>query len=237
MCVSCAYCCTCSPGEFLHLVDNLSNQARVIEDSTDFKVGIFCGGSTHVKNPHNWEKRIEKYEEFYKPKEMKMPRIFGMTASPVVGKGASNQANLPKSINSLEYILDAKTYTKSSPAYRCYCGALMHTQPWPVYSVEDKLDLKRFVASPVVKVYPYGPVVNGSSSSYMIYVKKLSEIKGECLSTLSRERHDVQSLRNIKKQINRLHDNLMYCLENLGVWGARLVIPFSIKTDFLILII
>ncbi|KAJ0089697.1 hypothetical protein Patl1_14811 [Pistacia atlantica] len=260
----------------------VQQQARVIEDSTDLKVGIFCGGSTHLKNHHDWEKEIEKYEvlvmipqilfrslchrfikmeliallifdechhaqvksnhpyaqimkEFYKPKEMKIPRIFGMTASPVVGKGASNQANLPKSINSLEYILDAKLV--DCGAVRCTPSLARHIEAIVVYSVEDKLDLKRFVASPVVKVYPYGPVVNGSSSSYMIYVKKLSEIKGECLSTLSRERHDVQSLRNIKKQISRLHDNFMYCLENLGVWGARLVSSFSIKTDFLILII
>ncbi|KAH7569156.1 hypothetical protein JRO89_XS06G0114900 [Xanthoceras sorbifolium] len=261
-------------------------QARVIEESLDFKVGTFCGSSKPLKSHHDWEKEIDQYEvlvmipeillrslyhrfikmeliallifdechhaqansdhpyakimkDFYKPDSTKVPRIFGMTASPVVGKGnanfsvarimnafeilgfflvmflypgtlpaidvflladklsASNQANLPKSINSLEYLLDAK-----------------------VYSVEDKGDLEYFVASPVVRVYQYGPVSNGTSSSYMMYSVKLAEIRRECISALSRETNDYQSLRNTKKQLNRLHENMIFCLENLGLWGA-----------------
>ncbi|KAL5774848.1 hypothetical protein ACOSP7_012405 [Xanthoceras sorbifolium] len=222
----------------------VQQQARVIEESLDFKVGTFCGSSKPLKSHHDWEKEIDQYEvlvmipeillrslyhrfikmeliallifdechhaqansdhpyakimkDFYKPDSTKVPRIFGMTASPVVGKGASNQANLPKSINSLEYLLDAK-----------------------VYSVEDKGDLEYFVASPVVRVYQYGPVSNGTSSSYMMYSEKLAEIRRECISALSRETNDYQSLRNTKKQLNRLHENMIFCLENLGLWGA-----------------
>nr|AUH15440.1 dicer-like 4 protein [Dimocarpus longan] len=218
-------------------------QARVIEESTTFKVGTFCGSSKPLKTHHEWEKEIDQYEvlvmipeillrslyhrfikmeliallifdechhaqscsdhpyakimkDFYKPEIIKVPRIFGMTASPVVGKGASNQATLPKSINSLEKLLDAK-----------------------VCSVEDE-DLENFVASPVVRVYLYGPVSNVTSNSDMTYSKKLAEIKRECTSALSRETNDHLSLRNTKKQLNRLHDNIVFCLDNLGLWGA-----------------
>lgn len=41
----------------------------------------------------------------------------------------------------------------------------------------DKEELESFVASPVVRVYDYGPVNFGSSSSTMIYCSKLEEIK------------------------------------------------------------
>ncbi|KAK6942249.1 hypothetical protein RJ641_027626 [Dillenia turbinata] len=44
------------------------------------------------------------------------PRIFGMTASPVVGKGASYQEKLPKCINSLETLLDAKVGREATRA-------------------------------------------------------------------------------------------------------------------------
>lgn len=37
-------------------------QARVIEDSLDFKVGIYCGSSNQFKNHRDWEKDMEQYE-------------------------------------------------------------------------------------------------------------------------------------------------------------------------------
>ena len=46
-----------------------------------------------------------------------------------------------------------------------------------VYSVEDNEELEQFVASPVVRIYLYGPVTYGTSSSYMTYCSKLEEIK------------------------------------------------------------
>ncbi|KAM3714268.1 hypothetical protein ACJW31_01G319400 [Castanea mollissima] len=217
-------------------------QAEVIEESIDFKVGVYCGSSKQLKSHEDWDKEIEQYEilvmtpqillrnlvhcfikmeyivllifdechhaqvesnhpyaeimkVFYKPDVGKLPRIFGMTASPVVGKGASDPANLPKSINSLEILLNAK-----------------------VYSVVDKRELDTFVESPVVKVYDYGPIPNGTSSYYVTQCSKLEEMKRQCISTL--KRNDHQSLLNAKKRLSRNHDNMIFCLENLGLWGA-----------------
>ncbi|XP_012071444.1 dicer-like protein 4 isoform X2 [Jatropha curcas] len=221
-------------------------QARVIEESIDFKVRIYCGSSKSLSH-HDWEREIQQYEVlvmtpqillyalshsfikmelisllvfdechhaqvksshpyaqimkvFYKTNNGNLPRVFGMTASPVVGKGASNQENLSKSINSLENLLDAK-----------------------VYSVEDNDDLESFVASPVVKIYRYGPVANDMSSSYMTFYSKLEEIKRMCKLELHKKANDCQSLqglRNTKKVLSRMHDNVVFCLENLGLWGA-----------------
>ncbi|XVF48473.1 hypothetical protein PTKIN_Ptkin03bG0193100 [Pterospermum kingtungense] len=223
----------------------VQQQGRVIEDSLDFKVGIYCGNCRHLKNHHDWEKEIEQYEVlvmtpqillrslyhcfirmdliallifdechhaqiksshpyaeimkvFYnKATASMLPRVFGMTASPVVGKDASSEVNLAKSINSLENLLDAK-----------------------VYSVGDKEELESYVASPVVRVYNYGPVNFGPASFYEVYFDKLEEIKRQCISTLGRKNGNFQCARNTKKLLNRMHDNIIFCLENLGLWGA-----------------
>ncbi|KAI8023022.1 Dicer-like protein 4 [Camellia lanceoleosa] len=214
----------------------VQQQAKVIQDSTGFKVGMYCGSSKRLKYHHDWEKELENYEVFvmtpqillrnlshcfiriesiallifdechyaqldsnhpyaeimkvfYKNDVTKVPRIFGMTASPKLGKGAS--------INTLETLLHAK-----------------------VYSVKDKEELEQFVSSPIVNIYYYGPSVISSSCPHMIYYSKLEEIKRQCVSTLSGKTDDHGSLKSIKKMLQREHNNLIFCLENLGLWGA-----------------
>ncbi|GMP35537.1 hypothetical protein CsSME_00007933 [Camellia sinensis var. sinensis] len=137
---------------------------------------------------------------FYKNDASKLPRIFGMTASPKLGKGAS--------INTLETLLHSK-----------------------VYSVEDKEELEQFVASPKFKIYYYGPCVSNSSSPHMIYYKNLEEIKHQFVSTLSTKTDDLGSLKSTKKMLWRLHNYLIFCLENLGVWGAFQACDILLKGD------
>ncbi|KAL6221580.1 hypothetical protein ACLB2K_004976 [Fragaria x ananassa] len=221
----------------------VQQQARVIEDSLDLKIGTYCGSSRQLKTHQDWEKEIEQYEvlvmtpqillrnlyhriikmeiiallifdechhaqitsnhpyaeimRFCKSDVTKLPRIFGMTASPVVGKGASSQANLSKSINSLENLLDAK-----------------------VYSVEDKTELNCSVVSPVIHVNSYSPVISGTSSPFMTFYSKLEQVKRQCIAELGKKTSDYQRLRSTKKTLNRVHDSIMFCLENLGLWGA-----------------
>ncbi|XP_057416862.1 dicer-like protein 4 isoform X3 [Lotus japonicus] len=217
----------------------VQQQAKVIEDSTDFKVGIYCGSSKRLKNPQEWELEIGQYEVlvmtpqilhrnlshcfikmemiallifdechhaqiksnhpyaqimkvFYEKNSTKVPRIFGMTASPIVGKGASIKSNLPKSINSLEHMLDAK-----------------------VYSVKDK-ELQTFVTTPVIHVYPYDSTSKVESGLH----SKIEEIKSQCIATLGRNIEDHQKRMNTKKLLKRMHDNVVFCLTNLGIWGA-----------------
>ncbi|XP_042476647.1 endoribonuclease Dicer homolog 4-like isoform X2 [Macadamia integrifolia] len=230
-------------------------QARVVEESTDFKVGSYYGNSKHLKSHADWDKEIEQYEvlvmtpqillrslhhcfirmeqiallifdechhaqaqsshpyaqimkEFYETGALKQPRIFGMTASPVMGKGASNQVELPICINSLEKILDAK-----------------------VYSVKDKEELETFVASPKVKFYYYGPIENASLSYDASCVQKLEEIKGQFMSMLRTEVDDRSRLRNNQKSLLKLHSNLIFCLENLGLWGTKQAIRIYLDGD------
>ncbi|KAM7263172.1 hypothetical protein ACFE04_000855 [Oxalis oulophora] len=223
----------------------VEQQGRVIEDSIDFKVRVFCGSSNPLKSHQDWHKVIQEYEIFvmtpqlllralyhcfikmetiallifdechhaqvqtnhpyaaimkifYKGMTGERPRVFGMTASPVVGKGASCPGDLPKLINSLEYLLDAK-----------------------VYSVDDTEELEKFVSSALVKVYHYdGLSVNGTYSYYLSYEEKLEDLKKQCISMLGGTKGDHQSLRSTKKLLARVHDNMLFCLENLGLRGT-----------------
>ncbi|KAM3337085.1 dicer-like protein 4 isoform X1 [Capsicum galapagoense] len=221
----------------------VQQQAKVIENSIDFKVGTYCGKTKHLKSHQDWEREMEKYEVlvmtpqillhnlshcyikiefiallifdechyaqvesdhpyaeimkiFYKPDVVKLPRIFGMTASPISGKGAS--------VTGLETLLRSK-----------------------VYSVEDKDELEQFVASPKVNVYYYGP---GSSSIAKAYSQKLEEIKNQCVKELHKKTVD-STLRNTKKMLKRLHGHLIFSLENLGVLGALQASCILLKGD------
>ncbi|KAH6828797.1 dicer-like 4 [Perilla frutescens var. hirtella] len=221
-------------------------QAKVIENSIDFKVGIYCGSSAHVKSIHYWEKEVEEYEVlvmtpqilvhnlshcfikieliallifdechyaqldsnhpyaeimkiFYKTDAVKLPRIFGMTASPKLGKGGT--------IDGLETLLRAKVYT-----------------------VEDKDELEKFVTSPKVNVYYYSSMEDVAFSPHMIYTRKLEDIKHQSMSLLRLNSVD-QSIRSTKKLLQRLHCNLIFCLENLGLWGALQASYILLKGD------
>ncbi|GAU11988.1 hypothetical protein TSUD_196120 [Trifolium subterraneum] len=170
----------------------VNQQAKVISDSTDFEVGTCCGSNKRSKSHQHREEEIEQNEVFYKSSSTKVPRIFGMTASPVVGKGASTEANLPKSINSLELILDAKVYT-----------------------VKDEA-LKSFVTTAEVNIYHYSSTSNMETSLEW----KIEEFKLQCIETLGRSIEDHQKRLSTKKLLNRVHDNVVFCLRSLGIWGA-----------------
>ncbi|KAF9588713.1 hypothetical protein IFM89_014589 [Coptis chinensis] len=70
----------------------------------------------------------------YKTNATKASSYIWYDSISIVRKGRANPEILSKCINSLEFLLDAK-----------------------VYSVEDTGELERYVASPNVKCYYYGP--------------------------------------------------------------------------------
>ncbi|XP_057537099.1 dicer-like protein 4 isoform X3 [Amaranthus tricolor] len=125
---------------------------------------------------------------FYDRKVDKAPRIFGMTASPICGKGAS--------INNLQALLHAKVYT-----------------------VHDKRELETFVVSPVVQVYYYSSN-DKLLESHNKCLDKLEEIKRQCTSMLCRSSDDLSRVQNTKKLLQKLHNNILFCLTSLGLWGA-----------------
>ncbi|KAM0933866.1 hypothetical protein DsansV1_C34g0226111 [Dioscorea sansibarensis] len=148
-------------------------------------------------------------KEFYKTNTTKVPRIFGMTASPIVGKGGPNQLEYSRRINSLENLLEGK-----------------------ICSVDDNLELESVAATPDIKIYLYGPVANHTSGFIVTCILKLEETKDECVRTIRKELcDDFQELQKKIKNLERIHGNLIFCLENIGLQGASYVAKILVSSD------
>ncbi|XP_039131650.1 endoribonuclease Dicer homolog 4-like isoform X1 [Dioscorea cayenensis subsp. rotundata] len=234
----------------------VKQQALVIESSTNFKVSSYFGKCKRLKDHAEWDKEIDQFEvlvmtpqillhslqhcfirmehivllifdechhaqaqsrhpyaqimkEFYKTNTPKVPRIFGMTASPIVGKGGLNQLEYSRRINSLENLLEAK-----------------------ICSVDHNLQLECVAATPDIKIYLYGPVANHSSGFIVTCTQKLEETKDECTRTIRKEQcDDFQELQKQIKTLERIHGNLVFCLENIGLQGASYVAKILLSSD------
>ncbi|KAK8962374.1 hypothetical protein KSP40_PGU009157 [Platanthera guangdongensis] len=109
----------------------------------------------------------------------------------------SDPLNYTKCINSLENLLDAK-----------------------VYSVDDNEELESIIASPDVKLYFYGPVDHSESTFLSSCCKKLDALKHQYSCMLRKRFGDsIEQLKKIKS-LWKIHDNLIFCLENIGLYGA-----------------
>ncbi|KAG9456245.1 hypothetical protein H6P81_000753 [Aristolochia fimbriata] len=161
------------------------------------RIALLIFDECHHAQTQNRHPYAQIMREFYSTCSTGRPRIFGMTASPIVGKGGSNQADYSRCINSLETLLDSKVYT-----------------------VEDKEELDSFVASPKMRIYFYGPITNNISGFYTCLCSRLEELKNECL-LVAREMIDDPGTRHKKlKLLRRVHENVIFCLESLGHWGG-----------------
>ncbi|KAL0915263.1 hypothetical protein M5K25_015666 [Dendrobium thyrsiflorum] len=166
-------------------------------------IALLIFDECHHAQAHTRHPYAQIMKEFYETNSTKRPRIFGMTASPIIGKGRSNQLNYTKCINSLENLLDAK-----------------------VYSVDDNLELESVIASPDVKIFFYGPVVHSESTLISIYCKKL-----DCTSLLRENISDSTERSKKMKLLWRMHDNLIFCLKYIGLYGAILALKILSNSE------
>uniref|UniRef100_A0A0E0KSN5 Dicer-like protein 4 n=1 Tax=Oryza punctata TaxID=4537 RepID=A0A0E0KSN5_ORYPU len=170
-------------------------QAMVIASSTDFKVQCYYGNGKNSRVHQEWENDMREFEEFYNSNSVeRFPRVFGMTASPIIGKGGSNKLNYTKCINSLEELLHAK-----------------------VCSVDNE-ELESVVASPDMEVYLYGPV--NHSNLTVTYIKELDSLKLQSERILRESLCDFKDSQKKLKSLWRLHENIIFCLQELGSFGA-----------------
>ncbi|PRQ41503.1 putative ribonuclease III post-transcriptional gene silencing PAZ-Argonaute family [Rosa chinensis] len=127
--------------------------------------------------------------------QSELPRIFGMTASPIKSKGGNPELSYWKTIHELETLMNSKVYT-------CV----------------DESVLAEFIptSTPKFEVYKCGKI---PSALYTCLTNQLNVLKEKHeLSTKSLDL--VESSLSIRKKLMKFFSALTFCLEELGVWLA-----------------
>ncbi|KAJ3671775.1 hypothetical protein LUZ60_007854 [Juncus effusus] len=121
-----------------------------------------------------------------------LPRIFGMTASPIVSKGC----NYSKQITELETLMNSKVFT--------VCSESVIAKYIPF-------------STPRIKFYDASLI---SSNLFNILENNLTKLKLKHLSNLDSQMLDSHMFESAKSKIKRHYDTLLYCLDELGPWLA-----------------
>ncbi|KAF5745855.1 endoribonuclease Dicer 2-like [Tripterygium wilfordii] len=138
--------------------------------------------------------------EFYHPllrsHNSYLPRIFGMTASPIKSKCEPSEISYWQKINELETIMNSKVYT-------CHNESV----------------LAEFVpfSTPKFKIYKRMGVPSALSENLMEKLQILEKKHESSLRNLDLRQSTVLSM---VKKISKIRSNLAYCLLDLGVWLA-----------------
>ncbi|KAL7001833.1 hypothetical protein U1Q18_002981 [Sarracenia purpurea var. burkii] len=139
-------------------------------------------------------------KEFYH-KSRNKPKIFGMTASPVVRKGVSSFMDCEGQISELEGILDSQIYT-----------------------IEDRTELEEVIPSAKEICRFYDPTVPCNvdlkaklESLWKKFDALLLELQG---SMPSHYRDTDDKYQALRKRLSNDHEKILYCLDNLGLLCA-----------------
>ncbi|KAK9273139.1 hypothetical protein L1049_017946 [Liquidambar formosana] len=131
-------------------------------------------------------------------KSRNKPKIFGMTASPVIRKGVSSIMDCEGQLSELESILDSQIYT-----------------------IEDRTELEVFVpsAKEINRFYD-SPLLSNSDmkekleSSWSKFDALLSKSQG---SIPSHYKDTDDKLKTLRKRLSNDHAKILYCLDDLGL--------------------
>lgn len=125
-----------------------------------------------------------------------LPRIFGMTASPIYCKGLSSAADCASEVCNLEKTLNAKVYT-----------------------LEDTTELEGVLVTPdmQIKYYDCRSIPNDLLQNLRT---KLEYIKEKHTRFEERSQINGPILEKAREKIGKLHLTILFCAEEMGVWCA-----------------
>ncbi|XP_058216237.1 endoribonuclease Dicer homolog 2 [Rhododendron vialii] len=138
--------------------------------------------------------------EFYHPllqsNNSQLPRIFGMTASPIKAKGSSIASTYWQQISDLENLMNSKVYT-----------------------VESESVLAKFIpfSTTKLKIYEHVDIPNAILNSVrngLVHLRRKHETALEALNL------NESAAESTRKKISKLFLTFLFCLEELGVWLA-----------------
>ncbi|KAA8546198.1 hypothetical protein F0562_003063 [Nyssa sinensis] len=148
-------------------------------------------------------------KDFYH-KSRNKPKIFGMTASPVIRKGVSSIVDCEEQISELESLLDSQIYT-----------------------IEDRMELEEIIPSAKEICRFYDPVMTFSldlkaklESSWTKFDALLLELQG---SLPSHYRDMDGKYKILRKRLSNDHAKILYCLDDLGLICAYEAVKVCIE--------
>ncbi|KEH42074.1 endoribonuclease dicer-like protein [Medicago truncatula] len=125
-----------------------------------------------------------------------LPRIFGMTASPIKSKAANSKLTLSKNIRELMTLMHSKVYT-------CVSDAV----------------ISKFIPTSTTKFQVYNENVI-SYAQFAELANKLSSLKQQHELYVTSSNFIKSTVDSAHKRIARIYTHSIFCLEELGVWLA-----------------
>ncbi|XP_007012461.2 PREDICTED: endoribonuclease Dicer homolog 3 [Theobroma cacao] len=136
-------------------------------------------------------------KEFYHKSNNK-PKIFGMTASPVISKGVSSSSDCEAQISELESVLDCLIYT-----------------------IQDRTEMEAYVPSAKESCRFYDPTqfssldLKAMAEAYRLKIDaSLSKLQGSP-QTSFKDMDD--KLKTLRKRLSNDYAKILHCLDNLGL--------------------
>ncbi|XP_010549776.1 PREDICTED: endoribonuclease Dicer homolog 2 isoform X2 [Tarenaya hassleriana] len=178
----------------------VTQQAEALRLHTDLQVGMYWGDmGVDFWDASTWKQEVDKYEDFYheelKSGTLSIPRIFGMTASPVKTKGAKLESYW-KNILELETLMNSKVYTCVSESV--LAGFIPFSTP--KFKFYQQLEIPC--------------LVRASLEEELVRLKRKHRL---FVSSLDLEPSIAGS---IETKMSKICSNLLYCLDELGIWLA-----------------
>ncbi|KAL2653060.1 hypothetical protein R1flu_021188 [Riccia fluitans] len=163
----------------------------------------------HAHKKHSYCKIMDRYKDV---PENARPKVFGMTASPVIRKGVSSGEDCHRQLAKLEQNLDAKVCT-----------------------IKDRSELESFVPTPRTQGVEY----DSPFTKFEEYRVKLQAIAEKCKKfehprpeeNEEQFKDYVELSKKLEKSIHRYQNALVYCLQELGFWCAYKAAVLLLKND------
>ncbi|KAG8381903.1 hypothetical protein BUALT_Bualt05G0021200 [Buddleja alternifolia] len=163
----------------------------------------------HRANGNHPYARIMK--EYYH-KSTKRPKIFGMTASPVIRKGVSSIKDSEEQIGELESLLDSQ-----------------------VYIVEDRMELEQYIpsAKPICRFYePMQPSNLDTKAKLESLWSKFDAVLLGLRESLPDQYKDTDDkYKTFRDRLANDHAKILFCLENLGLVCAYEAVKVCIENS------
>ncbi|KAL3355451.1 hypothetical protein AABB24_019498 [Solanum stoloniferum] len=139
---------------------------------------------------------VEFYHHQLTHESAQLPRIFGMTASPIKSKGASTAHSYWQKIRDLENLMNSKVYTCSSES------VLAEYIPF---------------SNPKLKIYEHADIPCTLFNTLAQDLERLKE-KHEC--SISKSNLSSMSAGSAMRRLSKLYLAFLFCLSEMGVWLA-----------------